>query len=222
MQPAATPSMNCDAIAPYYYFLERVSFGRALERARFAFLPEIASSRRALLCGDGDGRFLAAFLQCNRRVQVDFVDLSPKMVQLAELRVSAMGDAFRQRVRFYVADVAKFVPQQSVEYDLIVTHFFVDCFGQFELNRVATHLAERTAQGARWLVSDFREVPGRIAGAYSAALISSLYAAFRLTTGLRVTRLPDHCAALTGAGFSLEQERRFAGGLLYASLFERI
>src|SRR5580692_757823 len=123
MQPSAMPTMNCDAIAPYYHFLERVSFGTALERARFAFLPEIACSRRALLCGGGDGRFLAEFLRCNRGVQVDFVDLSPKMVQLAERRVFAMGNSFRQRVHFYAASVGEFVPAQAAEYDLMVTHF---------------------------------------------------------------------------------------------------
>ncbi|MGB8324144.1 MAG: class I SAM-dependent methyltransferase [Candidatus Acidiferrum sp.] len=211
--------MNCDAIAPYYYFLEWVSFGSALERARFAFLPEIASSRRALLCGDGDGRFLAQLLRSNAEVQVDFVDLSTKMVKIAEQRILTMGKSFRRRVRFHIANVADFIFPESAEYDLIVTHFFLDCFSEDELKGVVGEVVRRAAPGARWVVSEFREIPGPVLRLCSAAVIRSLYAAFRLSTGLRITRLPDYCVALSNAGFRPQQEKHFAGGLLHASLW---
>ena len=58
-QPAR---MNCDGIARYYQVLEHLSFGRYLERRRFAFLGEAWTSRRAIVCGGGNGRFLARLL----------------------------------------------------------------------------------------------------------------------------------------------------------------
>ena len=83
--------MNCDWLAPYYESLEHFSFGNYLEQRRFAFLEETKQSQRALECGGGDGRFLARLLSLNRKVQVDFVDSSPKMTELAERRVSSMA-----------------------------------------------------------------------------------------------------------------------------------
>jgi hypothetical protein len=100
-QPAR---MNCDGIARYYQVIENLSFGRYLERRRFAFLGEVRTSRRAV-GGGGDGRFLDRLLRVNSHVEVDFVDLSPKMVELAERRVAGMGRTCRERVRFRVRDV---------------------------------------------------------------------------------------------------------------------
>src|ERR1700730_12227416 len=112
--------MNCDGIARYYEVLEHLSFGSYLERSRFAFLGEARTSRKAILCGDGDGRFLARLGQVNAQVEVDFVELSPKMVELAERRVVGMGRTFRQRVRFRVGDVWDFEARTD-GHDLILT-----------------------------------------------------------------------------------------------------
>jgi len=93
--------MNCDGIARHYQRLEYLSFGSYLEQSRFTFIGEITASRRAILCGDGDGRFLARLPWESSRVEVDFVDLSPRMIALAERRVAKMGPDFRERVRFH-------------------------------------------------------------------------------------------------------------------------
>ncbi len=57
--------MNCDLIAPHYWWIERLGMGRALERRRTCFLPELEQARRALVLGDGDGRFLRELLRRN-------------------------------------------------------------------------------------------------------------------------------------------------------------
>jgi len=211
--------MNCDALAPYYETLEHLSFGRILERARFAFLRDVANTRRAILCGDGDGRFLARFVQTNERVEIDFVDLSARMIGLAEERVARLGPSFRERVTFHQMDVRDFTPQSGV-YDLIVTHFFLDCFSERELKDVVARVAGFAAPDARLLVSDFREAQSPLGRAWTRTVIRSLYAAFRVTTGLRVTRLPDYCSALASAGYHSVREQNAAGGLLHSSLWE--
>ena len=75
--------MNCDLIAPHYWWIERLGMGRALERRRRWFLPEIGNARRALVLGDGDGRFLRELLRRNPVVRADYVDLSRRMLELA-------------------------------------------------------------------------------------------------------------------------------------------
>jgi len=213
--------MNCDRIAAHYQELEYASFGRALERRRFAFLSAVRSSRWAILCGGGDGRFLARLLWTNAKVYVDFVDLSAKMVELAERRVTAMGRGVRSRVRFHVADLRDFAPPQR-DYDLVGTHFFLDCFTDIEAAHLATRLASWTAPQAQWLVSEFQQAPGRFAGAWTRLVIRALYAAFRVSTDLRVTRLPHYEEALAGAGFRLQRSERAFGGLLWSSLWKRL
>jgi spermidine synthase len=90
------------------------------------------------LYGDGDGRFLARLLWENSRVEVDFVDLSPRMIALAERRVAKMGPDFRERVRFHSGDGRDFVARPD-GYDLIVTHF-LDYVSESELATLVARL----------------------------------------------------------------------------------
>jgi ubiquinone/menaquinone biosynthesis C-methylase UbiE len=211
--------MNCDGIAHHYEFLEHLSFGRRLERSRFAFLRETRTSQRAIVCGGGDGRFLARLLRGNPTVQVDFVDLSPRMTELAEGRIAGMGRAVRGRVRFYVGDIREFEPRAN-GYDLIVTHFFLDCFSESEVASVVSRLARWATPGALWIVSEFRQAEGAIGRFWTRGVIRGLYLAFRFTTDLRVTRLPDYAGALSREGFRLRSEEQAVGGLLRSSVWE--
>ena len=211
--------MNCDRIAPYYEILEHFLFGSRLEHRRFAFLGEIRTSRKALVCGGGDGRFLARLLRVNAGVEVDFVDLSSTMVELAERRVAGMGRTFRKRVRFHAGDVRSFAAPAD-HYDLIVTHYFLDCFSNQELEDVVGRLANWGMPQARWIVSDFSEANGPIGRLWTRSVIGGLYSAFRFTTGLKVTRLPEYKAALTKKGYFLRFEEDVMAGLLHSSLWE--
>jgi cyclopropane fatty-acyl-phospholipid synthase-like methyltransferase len=213
--------MNCDFVAPYYQALEYVSFGKSLERRRWAFLSAATNSRNALLCGGGDGRFLARLLRANSGVRVDFVDLSPKMVDLAERRITAMGRAFRARVRFHVADLRTFEPSPGT-YDLVVTHFFLDCFSDSEVADLAVTLASWTVPQAQWIVSEFEQAQGRFAELWTNLVVRALYAAFRVSTNLQVTRLPRYEDALSSAGFHLQRREQALGGLLRSSLWQRL
>lgn len=217
--PIPPTRMNCNWIAGYYETLEHLSFGSHLERSRFAFLSEVRAARRAIVCGGGDGRFLARLLQANPLVQVDFVDLSERMIQLARKRVASLGSAFQGRVRFYQGDIATFEPSPR-DYDLIVTNFFLDCFTETELAEVVSRLASWGAPEARWIISDFREAKGLAGRIWTGAIICGLYAAFRITTGLRVSSLPNYVAALHGQGLQLCWEEKTLGGLLYSSLWQ--
>jgi len=140
MSALATTRPDCDRLAPYYHLLETIAFGPTFQNARCAFLPEVASARYALLCGDGDGRFLARLLQTNPQVTVDFVDLSARMIQLAQQRAAALGPTHLERVQFFRQDVTEFVPTSSGTYDLVATHFFLDCFAQEEISQIVSRI----------------------------------------------------------------------------------
>jgi SAM-dependent methyltransferase len=220
MSALATARPNCDRLAPYYHLLESVTFGRAFQNARCAFLPGVKSARRALLCGDGDGRFLARLLETNPDVAVDFVDLSAGMIQLAQRRTARRGPAFLKRVRFFRQDVTEFAPPSPGAYDLLATHFFLDCFAQEEISQIVSRITPWAAPQAKWLVSDVRESPKPIGRIYTRTAVRVLYAAFNAATGLRITKLPRYTEALAAAGCQMQQEQITAGGLLYSSLWQ--
>src|SRR5690349_9297576 len=143
--PAGGP-MNCDLIAPHYWWIERLGMGRTLERRRRWFLPELGNARRALVLGDGDGRFLRELLRKNSAVRADYVDLSRRMLELARKNAGA------DRVTYRHADALTLdLPRH--EYDLIATHFFFDCFGPRELETLIERVANAARPGAQWIVS---------------------------------------------------------------------
>jgi ubiquinone/menaquinone biosynthesis C-methylase UbiE len=217
MNPRA-PAADFDRIARHYRWMERLTFGRSLERCRNHFLPRLADCRSALVLGDGDGRFLAGLLACNAPVRVDAVDSSAAMLRLLSERCSAAAHDAEMRLHTHHASALVFTPERS--YDLIVTHFFLDCLTQTELDRLCARLGAHLEPGAMWLVSDFRIPEGAMRWP-AQAVVRLLYLAFRVLTGLHTSALPDHAAALTSAGFARIAERHSLAGLLTSELWRR-
>jgi SAM-dependent methyltransferase len=216
--------VNCDPIARVYRWLEYASFGRALERRRNAFLPEIGAARRVLLLGDGDGRFLSEFLRGHPQATVDSVDRSARMLSLARARATRLlgATAVERQVRFHHADIDAWRPPAGTHYDLIVTHFFLDCFDDDALTNLLPGLGALAGPEARWLVSEFRQPAGRGLAAWRArAWIGLLYRAFGWTTGLAVHRLPDYRRLLWRENFDLEREVIADWGLLVSEFWRR-
>lgn len=52
--------MSFDRLARHYRWMEAVLAGQTLQRARTAWLANVGTPRRALLAGEGNGRFLEA------------------------------------------------------------------------------------------------------------------------------------------------------------------
>jgi SAM-dependent methyltransferase len=199
---------NFDRIARLYRPLEYLTLGRALEHCRLHFLPDLASRSHALVLGDGDGRFLAQLLRQNPLLHVDAVDTSAAMLQILQTRCRAA----QARLQTHQTDALAFAATQpAIPYDLVVTHFFLDCLAQPQVDALASRIAPNLAPDPLWLVSDFRIPSGPLA-LPARLLVRSLYLAFRILTGLRISSLPDHEAALTRAGLvRIAQHRSFAG-----------
>jgi ubiquinone/menaquinone biosynthesis C-methylase UbiE len=205
--------LNCDPIARWYRWLEYIGFGGALERRRFAFLSDVKDARRALVLGDGDGRFLVRLVKQNfsyqPNVEIDYVDLSGRMLELARNRAGNQG------VTYHPAD-ALTMPLSADEYDLIVTHFFLDCFDEKDAAALVERVARSARSGSRWLISEFHE-----AGWWARAILGVLYFFFRITTGLKTRRLVDHRPLLQEQGFHLVKSEPGRFGLLVSELWQR-
>ena len=207
---------NFDLIARPYCWLEYLTFGPALVRCRNHFLSALADRRRALVLGDGDGRFTARLLSINPYIEVEAVDLSPTMLTLLTRRARGASPTASTRLRTHLADARHFTPTGA--YDLVASHFFLDCLTQPELDALGRRLRPHLTSNALWLVSDFH-IPSGPLRLPARVLVRSLYFGFRILTALRTTRLPDHVAALTSGGLSRIAQHSSLTGLLTTELW---
>jgi len=210
--------MNCDAIAPWYRWLEYLAFGPALHRRRLEYVDDTANAKRVLIFGDGDGRFTAEFLKRNGAATVDSIDVSAGMMRLAERRIRRVN-LEPGRVRLFVADAM--TTELRGSYDLVVSHYFLDCFTTNEIEKLVSRVRDVVSPGARWLVSEFRVPEAGVRRLAAVLLIKALYLSFRILTGLKAHWLPDYAAALKSGGFRRLRQRTALGGLLVSELWQR-
>jgi SAM-dependent methyltransferase len=228
--------MNCDGIAPFYLWIERAAFGKRLERHRLAFLETAEGAQRALVLGDGDGRFVAALAAKYPGLWIDCVELSGRMVALARGR---LGDG-RRRVNVVQGDVLH-VPlpcpglvighlerwpagknaYPTKHYDTVYSHFFLDCFSTEQISVLAGRIAGVSGRGTRWVISDFRRAESGWRKVFTAVWIKTMYIFFKMATQLAQQELPDHHSALREHGFRLVEERLSMAGLIVSECWER-
>lgn len=207
--------MSFDRIAPHYHRIESCCAGRVLQSCRTAFLDEIGSPARALILGEGDGRFLAELLRLHPQAEVTCVDASATMLQLARSRTDPAA-----RVEFIHADILTWTPP-AVAFDLIVTHFVLDCFRPEELAAVVEKLATAATPKARWLVSDFRVPSTGPAKWLARGVLRFLYAFFRRIACVPADHLTPPDDLLRHTGFVLRERRLHRWGLLHTDLWIR-
>jgi len=238
---SSTRPANFDHLAGIYRWLEYLTFGPMLSRCRLHFLPRLGAAKKVLVLGDGDGRFVEQFLSVNCHATVDIVDSSGAMLKLVHRRVARIAGAGKQ-VRLVRRDAREFFPDRtsatggSIEigplrpgpgsYDLVISHFFLDCFMTQEVEKLVRGIAPYLSNDVRWVVSEFA-VPARgrglrrfarVAGRF---VIGGLYGVFGVLTGMRVRTLPDYAGAFVKSGFGLSEQRLRVCGLLTCELWCR-
>jgi ubiquinone/menaquinone biosynthesis C-methylase UbiE len=211
------PAVNFDPIARPYRWLEYLSFGPWLGRCRSAQLEHLTGVQHALFFGDGDGRFLARLLVANPTLTADVVDSSHSMLRMLDRRIRRSGPQARQRICLHYADALDWSPRES--YDLIVSHFFLDCFYPHQLEQLFDRVLPHLRPGAQWVISEFAIPRNRFAAYFARGIIGLLYRAFGLITGLPVRALPDYAASLLRRGFVPSHDRRYLAGLLCSQLW---
>lgn len=214
-----TPRPSFDRLAPIYHLLERLTFGPLLHHCRTAHLDRLAGCRSALVLGDGDGRFLADLLRANPAIRVDSLDISPGMIALARRRIRNIPGALN-RVRFAIGD-ARTDSLPGTGYDLVVTNFFLDCFGPADLSQVIECVAAACGPVAIWVDGDFR-VPARGWPRWAARVVLAvMYLFFRIVTRLPASRLIDPAPQIGAQGFVPVAETSWLWGALTSRLWVR-
>ncbi len=206
--------MNFDRVAPHYRWLETLAFGNRLQEARTAFVRKIPSPRRVLILGEGNGRFVAEFVRAHPAPRVDCIDASCRMIALAQQRVNGAQVQF---VNANVRDTAL----EAGTYDLIVTHFFLDCFAGAELCEVVKKVAAAATVDASWLLADFHFPDSGWRRFHASLWIRAMYLFFRLTTGLKTRNLDDPSALLCESGFQCVRRQQSRFRMIKSELWRR-
>jgi ubiquinone/menaquinone biosynthesis C-methylase UbiE len=207
--------MNIDRLARWYRWIEYAAFGRALERRRFAFLHRLATARRVLILGEGDGRTLERLLALAPQARIDVVELSIEMIALAQSRV-----AIQDRVRFLQQDaLSSSWPERH--YNAVVTCFFLDCFAESQARSLIHGLAAAMAPGAVWLVSEFAVPPHGWRKLHAKLWLSTMYRFFKITTGLQTHTLPPYERLLSEAGMQRTESEHERAGMMVSEVWEK-
>jgi spermidine synthase len=196
-------------LARVYSWLERLVYRGDLQRARCAHLESLKKPQRVLIIGEGDGRFLQVFVErfweCER---IDVVEPSGRMCEVARGRIGE-----RAGVRFHECPLAVF--DQGREYDLIVTHFFFDCFDAAGQRETVGTVRRLIAEKGVLLLADFQfPKNGMFARLRARFLLRTMYVFFGITSGLKTTSLIDPDSALLAAGFLLDDRNVSNRGFL--------
>ena len=217
VQPS--PVARFDHLARHYDWMESLLAGGKLENCRNALWDDIPPLRSALLVGEGHGKFLASLLKRYPAAKVTCVDASEQMLNVTRRRLQRELFSL-QRVEFVHAALPSWNPP-SQSYDLIATHFFLDCFPRDQLGTVISVLQPALRPGACWLVSDF-QIPRSGLRRLRARFIHWLmYGFFRFATKLPASRLVSPRPFLRRHGFVRVRRQEFDWGLLVAELWRR-
>ena len=154
-------------LARLYCWMEYFSFGLYLQQCRMLRLAQIAWRKRALVYGDGDGRFVAELARRVPTLRIAAVDASPEMLRETARRLSPEAQVRLVQADALDCNVASF---PEVPFDLIVTHFFLDCFEEAELALLLSRVNAAVEENARWVVSDFA-IPHRNPARFMGILI---------------------------------------------------
>jgi SAM-dependent methyltransferase len=211
--------MNFDRLAAHYHWMEKIFAGGLMQRCRTMFLPHTKNRRHALLVGEGTGKFLVELLRVNPKIRITCVEHSEGMIRQARQRLvrERLDDS---QIQFLQMDVLHWTPPEE-KFDLVVTHFFLDCFRAEQLEKLVPRLAGSTTAEAIWLLADFRVAERGWRRWRAAVILTMLYAFFKLTTALSANRLTPPDKFLSDAGFKLTERRLVNFGLAHADLWLR-
>ncbi|EDY83030.1 Methyltransferase domain family [Verrucomicrobiia bacterium DG1235] len=197
-----------DTIAGAYERLERLTFAGSLQAARFSCLDHVKACEFGLLIGDGDGRFSSELLQQNPSIKLDSIDISPRMLELAQARSGPNA----ARLTTINANAIEFsYPKNS--YDFIGLHFCLDCFTQSEISRLLPRLENALKPGGIIAYSDFQSQ-----NTWHRVAIRLLYLSFKLVAGLKTQNLPQ---VEWSEQLKPIEEKQFLGGLVFSKLLRK-
>ena len=143
------------------------------------------------------------------------------MLELARRRIERRLPGEITRVRFLQCDIVSWTPPEA-SHDLIVTHFFLDCFSEDRMADIVNRLARAATPNATWLLADFYVPAGGFARIHAGLWLAAMYRFFQSTAGIEARELSDPSRFMEMAGFALAVQHLFRRGMVKSELWRRI
>ena len=142
-----------DRLAKGYDLLVALVYGRSLRKAQSWYLERVKPGSKVLILGGGTGWFLEELLRTGRVAEVDYVELSGRMLELSQKRVEVQLPQEKDRVNWILGTVYDL--EERPCYDLICTLCFLDLFEGEELESEVQAIIKRISPQGNWYFSVF-------------------------------------------------------------------
>jgi len=196
---------NYNHIAFIYDALVTFVFGSQLIKAQTHFFSQLPKEANILFIGGGTGKVLPELLSIAQPSTIDYVELSAKMMSIAQKRCLQ-----QKNIQFIQEDFCDFISNEK--YDVIITFFFLDLFKDQKINTLIQKINDNLSTDGIWLFTDFVDT-----GHYRLihkVFIKLMYAFFRLFTHVDRNSLPDFLAHINKHTFHSHQKKSFFNKLI--------
>ncbi len=173
---------NYDAVAGIYDILVKIFIGNSLKKAQVYFLKDIPYNANIFIAGGGTGWILEEISAIHKSgLYIDYVDSSGKMIKLAKKRYKG-----NNQVNFIQQSLLDF--STSLNYDVIITPFFLDNFNEKSLDNVFAILHSKLTPGGLWIHTDFQIINK---SPWQKMMLFVMYSFFQICCKIEAKRLPD-------------------------------
>ena len=205
---------NFSWLAPFYDTLGAIAFNGNLHRSQAHLLAHYPPQLdRVLIIGGGTGKFLIELLKKVTVNKLIYLDVSPGMIRQAQKKVAKI---FPQQTSIeFICGSLQDIPE--LEYDLIITHYFLDCFPEKEFIETSQVLKGKLAIDGYWSMVDFCTTHS--ASRSKKMVVKALYKFFQLTCRLNCQDLANFDPWFE-QNLEVIEQQNFCRGLLKASLYK--
>jgi ubiquinone/menaquinone biosynthesis C-methylase UbiE len=175
---------NYNFIAPYYDFISRIIFGKAIMQAQTCLLSHIAPNSSLLIAGGGSGWILEEIAKVHPGgLNITYIDNAAKMIALAKKRKCGAN-----KVVFICEPIENYLITQ--QFDCVLTAFFFDNFKIEKTAAIFETIHHHLKAGGNWLYADF--APTKLAKKYwQKILLKMMYFFFRVVSKIETQELAD-------------------------------
>ena len=139
-----------------------------------------------------------------------YVEISSGMMQRSQNR------KIRNRVHF-ILGTEEMIPA-GLEFDVIITNFYLDLFSDEKLGRTVQHINEHTTAPAVWLAADF--IDGQ--AWWQRWMLKAMYLFFNALCDIDAKRLPNWHLRLQEGGWKETHGKFWFGAFIKSSVWERL
>jgi ubiquinone/menaquinone biosynthesis C-methylase UbiE len=195
-----------DMLAPYYDRLARLVFGNSIKHAQQWLLRYLPPNATILIVGGGTGWILEDIAQASPSARIHYLDISQEMIRLSRERKT--GDL---HVTFQCGELWDLDSDST--FDVLLCPFFLDLFQGKKLRQVIQKLDYHLKPGGMVLYADFR-LAGGSKRLWSAALIRTMYAFFKLIANISANKLEDPWPVFRHLGYTKVDQRRLQNSMI--------